>query len=476
MIAKEINTETDKINETFAKQKAASIRKRTESADQRRTLLLQLRQWIHANRPRIHHAAFKDFRKPSAEVDAIEIFHVLNEIHVALANLRSWTNPLKVDAPWTMLGTRSRIVYEPKGVSLIISPWNYPFSLAIGPLVSALAAGNTAIIKPSEHTPHVARLINELVTELFPPDVVSVFEGDADVAKKLLALPFDHIFFTGSPSVGKIVMRAAAENLSSITLELGGKSPAIVSASANLDEAAERIAVSKFVNNGQTCVAPDYVLAEEKIYKPLIEKIIHKTRDLFADNNDFSSSHSYCRIVNQNHFDRLEMLVSDAVSDGATIEMGGNNDRDSRFFSPVVLSNVDHSSRIMKEEIFGPVLPVLPFQTENEVVEVINAHPKPLGLYVFSRKKSFTNLILTNTSSGGACINDCAIHFLNHNLPFGGVNNSGIGKSHGYAGFLAFSNEKPILKQKSGWAPIKLFYPPYSAGSKRILDWFLKFF
>jgi aldehyde dehydrogenase (NAD+) len=465
------------IKRTFASLQKTAYRLRVEPLLVRKQRLKAIRNWILLHRSVIHEAMFNDFQKAALEVDGIEIFHVLSEIKHALQHLEKWATPEKVDAPITLLGTRSFIQYEPKGVCLIISPWNYPFSLAVGPLVSALAAGNCAIIKPSELTPHVSAVIKKMVSEIFEENVVTVFEGGPEISQYLLTLPFDHIFFTGSPSIGRKVMRAASENLSSITLELGGKSPTIVADSANLKDAAERIAVAKFVNNGQTCVAPDYVYADEKIIDRLISHLISKTKKLFSEKDgDFKISKSYCRIVNEKHFDRLNELLQNALNQGAKLEFGGLADRGSRFMPPVILTKVSLKSRLMEEEIFGPILPVIPYKNIHEVIAHINSNPKPLALYLFTKKESLQKQVLQETSSGAVCINDCGIQFLHHNLPFGGVNNSGIGKSHGYYGFLAFSNEKSVLKQKSGITTVKAFYPPYTTLSKKIMDWFLKLF
>jgi aldehyde dehydrogenase (NAD+) len=456
------------------KEKHSGLRR--EPLHERKKRLEALRKWIHANRPLIHKAMHSDFQKNPTEVDGIEIFHVLSELQQAIVHLEDWARPKKVDAPLPMLGTRSYIQYEPKGVCLIISPWNYPFSLAVGPLVAALAAGNCVIIKPSEHTPHVSALLGTMVNEIFSADIVRVIEGDADVAQELLKLPFDHIFFTGSPAIGKVVMRAAAEHLSSVTLELGGKSPTIVTASANLKDAAERIAVSKFVNNGQTCIAPDYILIDEKIVSDFVPRLIDNIKNKFSANSEFVNSADYCRIVNRKHHARLGELLQDALDHGAQIEYSGPVNNETRFFHPMILTKVAPESKLMHEEIFGPILPLITYKKIEDAIATINSKPKPLALYIYSNSSREKKTILQNTSSGGVCINDSGIHFLHHNLPFGGVNNSGIGKSHGHHGFLAFSNEKPVLQQKSGFTTIKLFYPPYTSFSKKIMEWFLKFF
>jgi aldehyde dehydrogenase (NAD+) len=464
------------VKAVFADIKNSAARLRKEPISNRIERLQSLRKWIHLNRTTIHKAMHADFSKPAVEVDGTELFHVLNEIKHACSNLDQWSRPKKIDAPITMLGTRSTIEFEPRGACLIISPWNYPFSLAVGPLVSALAAGNAVIIKPSELTPNVSAVISQMATEVFKDGSVTVVEGDASVSQSLLALPFDHIFFTGSPAIGKVVMKAAAQNLTSVTLELGGKSPTIVTSSANIRDAAKRIAVAKFINNGQTCIAPDYILIDKTIKEKFVQAITKEVKDMFSEDGKFDTSASYCRIVNDKHFRRLDDLLKDAVEGGARIEFGGALDATTRFIHPIILSNINSSAKILDEEIFGPILPLVEFDSLEEAIVTVNAKPKPLALYVYSSKNSERKKIIQETSSGAVAINDSAIHFLNHNLPFGGVNNSGIGKSHGYYGFLAFSNEKPVLKQKSGLTSIQIFYPPYSAMSRRIMDWFLKFF
>ncbi|QOI96635.1 MAG: aldehyde dehydrogenase family protein [Flammeovirgaceae bacterium] len=467
-------TATDRINEIFNRQKQSVWVLRTESISMRKKRLKALAGWIKTNRRLIQQAIYADFRKPEVETDATEIFAVLTEIDHALTNLDRWTKPVKVDAPVTMLGTRSAIVYEPKGVCLIIAPWNYPFNLSIGPLVSALAAGNSAIIKPSELTPATSAVVAKLCSDLFDESVVAVFEGGVGVSQQLLGLPFDHIFFTGSPAIGKVVMQAAAKHLTSVTLELGGKSPVIVTPSVRLRDAARRIAVAKFINNGQTCIAPDYVLVHESVVQNFVTALCEETLKRFAVDGSIEKSPYYARIVNEKHFNRVHELVQDAINKGARVEMSGPVDAVARLIHPVILSQVPEHSRVLEEEIFGPVLPVVAYQTINEAVRFINQKPKPLALYIFGTNKKEQREILANTSSGAACINDCAIHFLHPNLPFGGVNNSGIGKSHGYYGFLAFSNEKPVLRQRSGFTSVQLFYPPYTNRAKKIMDWLIR--
>lgn len=477
---KDLGTELSNRSETerlFKRQKERSLALRFEQVAERKTRLRKLLGWIESNREKIKASVHEDFRKPLTEVDTSEIYPVIAEIRHTLAHLEEWMKPVKIDAPLTYFGTRSSIRYEPKGVCLIIAPWNFPFNLCLGPLISCLAAGNAAIIKPSELTPSTSALIREMIEAIFEKDLVTVLEGGPEVSTHLLTLPFDHIFFTGSPAIGKIVMKAAADNLASVTLELGGKSPTIIDNTANLKDAAKRIAFGKFLNNGQTCIAPDYVLIDRKIKGLFVDELKKAIFNLFGENGSINeASPSYSRIVNTKNFDRLRNLVDDAVAKGAVLEMNGPTNRESRFIHPTIVSGVSPDASLLEEEIFGPILPIVEFDKPTEVLEIINQKPKPLALYIFSNSGSFRERILAGTSAGGVCINDCIMQFTHPNLPFGGVNNSGIGKAHGRFGFLAFSNEKPVLKQKGGFASPYLLYPPYHSKMKRIVDVLLRWF
>lgn len=465
------------IGQVFTAQRNRMAGLRSEPIKHRKDRIRQVGQWIKFNRQKIHEALYADLHKPAAEADTTEIVPALTEVQHALVHLDAWVKPKKVDAPLTMLGTRSVIQYEPKGVCLIISPWNYPFNLAVGPLISALAAGNAVIIKPSELAPHTASLIREMVETLFKRDEVAVFEGGPEISQKLLTLPFDHIFFTGSPAVGRIVMKAASEHLASVTLELGGKSPAIVTPSAISKMAARRIAVAKFINNGQTCLAPDYVLVHESCRKALIEDLRTEVLKLFTEKGEsLEDSPHYARIVNQRHFERLQHLVEDAINRGAKLELSGPVNPSQRFMHPIILADVPDDALIMQEEIFGPVLPVRAYAQLDEALGLINRKPKPLALYIFGTDKGEQKRIISETSSGAVCVNDCAIHFLHINLPFGGVNHSGIGKAHGFYGFQAFSNEKPVLVQRKGLTAVSMFYPPYTKRVKQLTEWLIRLF
>ncbi|GAA4392754.1 aldehyde dehydrogenase family protein [Hymenobacter koreensis] len=465
------------VHHVFDRQRGRSEALRQETFEQRATRLRKLGTWIAQNREAIQQALFADFRKPAEETDVTEIWASQTEIRHTLKHLKQWLRPRRVSTPLSLVGTRSWVQVEPKGVCLIIAPWNYPFYLAIDPLVSALAAGNCCVIKPSEMTPHVAALLTRMARELFDPAEVTVVEGDKDVATALLSLPFDHIFFTGSPQVGKVVMRAAAEHLTSVTLELGGKSPAVIDETADLRDAAEKIVWGKCINAGQTCVAPDYLLVHESVKAPLVEEIRAVIERFYnPDNRGVAASESYARIVNGHHFQRIASLLEDAQRQGARVEIGGIVDQSQCFIEPTVLSQVPPDSRLMQEEIFGPLLPVHTFRTLMEATDFVNSRPRPLALYVFSQSSQNQQYLLGHMPAGGACVNETILHLAHPDLPFGGFGNSGLGRAHGYAGFLQFSNEKSVLKQRVGRTALKAMYPPYTPQVKKLIGWLLKFF
>ncbi|MCU0353778.1 MAG: aldehyde dehydrogenase family protein [Cytophagales bacterium] len=461
-----------RLESLLAKQQRHALSLRTSTAAERREKLQRLRTWIMANRPAIQEAMYQDFRKSATEVDLSEIFPTINAIKDVSANLSVWMRPKKVGTPLPMLGTSSRVMYEPKGVALIIAPWNYPFFLIAEPLVSAIAAGCCAVLKPSEMTPHTSALIARMAAELFDEQEVAVVEGDAEVASQLLKLPFDHIFFTGSPQIGKVVMRAAAENLTSVTLELGGKSPTIVDETADVADAAEKIVAGKFLNCGQTCLAPDYLLVHESKRDALVEALQANIRKFYGE--DAAQSPDYTRIVNARHRSRLQKILDDAIAKGADVITGGTVREAENYIAPTLLTHVTDDMLVMQEEIFGPVLPILTYRQPDEAVRFVNQRPKPLGFYVFGRDQQRIDYFLRNTTAGGVTINDCILHVANNNLPFGGVNNSGIGKAHGHYGFLAFSNEKAVLRQRIGWTSYKMLYPPHTEKVKKMVNQLLR--
>lgn len=477
IVIREGASQRSDIQRVFDLQKKYRRTMAATTAKERVARLKKLLKAILDNSEMLQEAMMQDFRKHPTEVDLTEIFPSTSEIKHIISHLSDWMRPQKVDTPLPMLGTASAIHYEPRGTCLIISPWNYPINLTFIPLASAIAAGNTAIVKPSEYTPFTSRAMSEILSGLFPQEEVAIFEGDHTVAQELLALKFDHIFFTGAPSIGKIVMKAAAEHLTSVTLELGGKSPVIVDETASIQDTARKIAWGKLLNKGQTCVAPDYVLVHESKKEELILAVKEQMQKLYGESSeDIQDSPSYCRIVNTRHQDRINELLEDAVAQGAHVEFGGQTDREDCFIAPTVLTNISHDMKIMEEEIFGPLLPVLSYQTLEEVVDVINDREKPLAMYIFSKKNAHIDFLLQNTSSGGVTINDVILHFANPNLPFGGVNNSGMGQCHGIYGFKAFSHERGVLRQKTKLAANQLMYPPYTEGVAKRAKLTIKFF
>ena len=425
----------------------------------------------------IKEAMAKDFSKASWEASLLELLPVIHEAKYAMRHLKKWMKPKKASNPIVLFGSQSYIRYEPKGVVLIMAPWNYPINLTIGPLISAIAAGNTVIIKPSEMTPNTSALMSKIIKKIFPPEEVYLFEGGLEIAQELLKLPFNHIFFTGSPQVGKVVMKAAAKNLTSVTLELGGKSPAIVDETANLTLAATKIAWSKFMNNGQTCIAPDHVYVHENVKKQFIQKMRQMVNLFYGDTPEKKkTSRDYCRIVNMKHFQRLKNLLDDAKNNQGVIEFGGVLDQKERYIEPTLITDVTKGAKIMKEEIFGPILPVLGYTSLEESIQSISQQEKPLALYVFSKNKSNINKIIANTRAGGGCINDCSTHYLHSGLPFGGSNNSGIGKSHGWFGFESFSHARGIVRQKTSFSMTQLLLPPFNKLKHQLTAITLRYF
>ncbi|GAB3882108.1 aldehyde dehydrogenase family protein [Spirosoma agri] len=459
----------------FASQRQQAQSMALTTADQRIERIRRIQMWVNAHEADIKQAMFADFRKPSAEVTLGELMALHAEIKHTIRHLKQWMKPQRLPTPMSLIGTKSYLHHEPKGNVLIIAPWNYPFVLTIRPLVSAIAAGNVAILKPSELTPHTAGLIKTMIAELFPPEEVAVFEGDADVSQALLDLPFNHIFFTGSPAIGRVVMAAAAKHLASVTLELGGKSPAIVDESAAIKQAAEQLAWGKCINNGQTCIAPDYLLVHQSIKQPFMLAFRDAlTRMYRPTGQPIEQSDSYARIVNNRHFQRIRALVDDAVEKGATVTVGGTMNTDENFIEPTVLENVTNDMRVMQDEIFGPVLPVLTFSTLDEALTIVNQREKPLALYIHSRNRTNTQYILDRTSAGDTVVNDTLLQFANVELPFGGVNNSGLGKSNGFFSFQEFSNQRGIMQRDFG--TMKFIYPPYTDKVKKLIDMVMKYF
>lgn len=415
----------------------------------------------------------KDLGKPYIEAELTEIYSITSEINFAKKHLHSWMQKQRVSTPLSLLGSSSYYSYEPKGLCLIMSPWNFPFNLTFGPLVSAIAAGNTVIIKPSEMTPNCSDLMLKIVKEVFDENEVALVNGEINTATELLKLPFNHIFFTGSPSIGKIVMQAASKHLTSVTLELGGKSPTIVDKTANINTAAKRIVWGKFLNAGQTCIAPDYILIDNTVKEEFINACKRWIIHLFSSNPE--TSEDYGKIVNEKHFKRLKDHLENALKHNANVEIGHLLNLASKTITPTILTNVSENTSIMQEEIFGPILPILTYKDLDEAITYINLKERPLALYIYSKSKRNQEKIMKNTRAGSSCINNNVIQYSNPYLPFGGINNSGIGKSHGFFGFEAFSNKRSVIKQHT-MSITELLYPPYNnfkaTMAKLTVKWF----
>ena len=469
-----IDPGTAEIARLFKLQQAHQYTVAKTTARERKEKLKRLQKAILSRKQDIRDALYADFRKHPSEVDLTEIFPVTSEIKHTARHVSKWMRPHRVKTPLALLGTSSYIHYEPKGLALIIAPWNFPINLTFGPLISAIAAGNCAMIKPSEHTPHASAVTRSIIEEVFDESEVAVIEGGIETSTSLLALPFNHIFFTGAPAIGKVAMEAASKHLASVTLELGGKSPTIVDETASVDAAARRIAWAKFTNNGQICIAPDYVFIHESKKDEFLQKFKENIESSYG--LDARRSESYARIVNNRHYQRLSGYIEDAKQKGATVAYGGGTEGSEDYIEPTVLTDVDPSSAVMTEEIFGPVLPVYTYKSLDEPIAVINAKEKPLALYIYSKNQSNINRIIQNTRAGGTCINHSAVHFFQNNLPFGGSNNSGIGKGHGFFGFEAFSNPRGVFKQVLPFSAIELMSAPFNKLKQLLIDLSIKYF
>ena len=461
------------IHDIYAQQKFYHRIVGKTSASERIKKLKKFQKCILKYRKELQDAMWKDFRKPVAEVDLTEIYPVLTEIRFAIKHLRDWMKPKHVSSPITMIGTSSWIQYEPKGTCLIIAPWNYPMQLLFAPLVSAISAGNTVILKPSEFTSHSVHVMKTIIEEAFDGKEIAIVEGGVHISTALLDMKFSHIFFTGAPEIGKIVMSAAAKHLSTITLELGGKSPTIIDETANIKAIVQRITWAKFINAGQICIAPDYVIVHESKKEELVQGLSDQIEKHYG--SDAMHSPDYLRIINGKHFSRLKKYLENTVKQGGKIVYGGSLDEAENYVEPTLVTDLPLDSDLMQYEIFGPILPIITYKNKEEVVELINAREKPLALYLYSRSRNNIKYFMRNTSAGGSCINMSAVHVGNPNLPFGGINNSGIGKSRGHYGFIEFTNERAMFHQKLPSA-IQLMTPPYTGFKQKLIDLTLKYF
>lgn len=438
---------------------------------QRMEALVKLRDGVRARQEELLQAVSEDFGgRAKEETLALELFPFYDQIRHARKHLKGWMKRKKVSSTWFLLPSSAFVQYQPLGVVGVIGAWNYQLLLTLGPVIDALAAGNHVILKPSEITSRSAEVIRSIIADTFAPEYVCCVTGGPEVAGAFSSLPFDHLFFTGSTRVGKLVMQAAAENLTPVTLELGGKSPAIIHESYSMELAAKRIMVGKLYNAGQTCVAPDYILlpeGREMIFEEQVRNTIKSIYPKLVDNPD------YTRIVSRNHYVRLRELVEDAAAKGANIvelnPAGEEGTVENKVFPPTLVFQPKENMKVMQEEVFGPLLPVVLYKTLEEAIDYVNAHPRPLALYYFDDNEKRVNEVLQRTSSGGATINDCIFHLAQHNLPFGGVGKSGMGHYHGFDGFVTFSKKRGVMVQKR-WASTSLLAPPFRKQRKGLIN------
>lgn len=439
----------------------------TKKVAYRQSLLKKLKSEIRSREQDILHAIKADFQKSEFESFISEIGLVYSELDLAIKNLKKWSKPQRIKSSILTFPSKDYIYKEPFGNVLIFSPWNYPFLLAIDPLIMAIAAGNTVVLKPSELTPNTSKVITEIIGKVFPKEVGISIEGGVDIAQKLLKQKWHYIFFTGSTKVGKIIYEAAAKNLTPVTLELGGKSPCIIDDSISIKLIAKRLVWGKFLNGGQTCIAPDFVIVKKSVKNSLITSLKEEIIRAYGENP--KKSLDFPRIINANNFDRIVSLFQ-----GEAISFGGEIDTSQNYVAPTVIDNPSLDSEIMKEEIFGPVLPILSYNNADDLDAILTKIEKPLALYIFSKDKNFTESVLTNYSFGGGVVNDLLVHFGNHRLPFGGIGTSGIGQYHGKHGFDTFTHLKPIMKRGT-WLDPPFRYAPYR-GKIKVIKKIFKYF
>ena len=447
-----IDTTEDVIVQRIAGHRTFFSTQQTKDIGFRLTQLRKLKQMIGQYEERIEKALWEDLHKSPEEAYLTEISIVSSEIDNHINHLKKWARPRKVSTPIHLLPSSSKIIYEPLGTALIVAPWNYPFQLLFNPLVGAISAGCCSVLKPSPETPVTSALMEEMIVENFDSNYISVVQGGKATNTILFSQPFDIIFFTGSPKVGKVVMKAAAENLTPVILELGGKSPCIVDADADLAIAAKRITWGKLINAGQSCIAPDYLFAHQSIKDELLNKIAGNIQSMYGDK--IKESRFYGRIINEGAMNRLTGLL-----DQGKVHTGGEIDAKELFVAPTIIDEVKPDFLIMQEEIFGPILPVMTFSHIDETIDYINKNEKPLALYYFGKNKEAKE-VLGKTTSGGACVNDTLLHIGNHHLPFGGVGNSGMGSYHGKRSFLAFSHKRAVLTTPT-WFDLSMKYIPF---------------
>jgi len=465
-----VNKDLEK-NISLALESQIESNKVFRSLKYRKQLIQKLLDWMLANESKIKDTIRLDFKKPNIEIELNEIWFCVKEARYILKNLKRWMKKEKVSRTLTLITTKSYILREPKGIVLIIAPWNYPFQLAVMPLLAAIASGNSIFLKPSEKTPNVSSLIRDMVSELFSIKDICVFEGGEETVSSLLDNKFDHILYTGGTKVGQIIMERAAKNLTPVTLELGGKCPVLIDSSANIKEAAKKITYFKFMNAGQTCVAPDYVLVDKRNSQEFIDYAKDHITKMYGDSDLIKDNADYCRLINKEHSKRLNIILSESLKLGDSLEFGGEYSQEDCFMSPTIIRS-EFNSPIMDEEIFGPILPIIEYDNFDKAIDKINQIDSPLAAYIFSNKKINIDQFIKDTQSGGVCINDISLHLIHERLPFGGIGKSGIGRYHGKFGFDELSNLRPIIKNIEN-SPLKILHPPYTKKVQKIVR-FLK--
>jgi aldehyde dehydrogenase (NAD+) len=450
------------LEDIYCRQKNFYLSNNTRDISYRILMLKKLKEEIIKSEKEIEEALYFDLHKSSVESYITEVGFVLSEINLCIKKLKKWSKPKIVSSSITCFPSKARIISEPYGLCLIVSPWNYPFQLLISPLIGAISAGNCAILKPSEHSPNTSKIIKKILDRVFEYEYVFTALGEKEVSQELLELEFDYIFFTGSSSLGKLVMEKASKHLTPTTLELGGKSPCIVDKDANIEVSAKRIAFGKFLNAGQTCIAPDYLFVHKDIKDVFVREMIKSIKEFYSE--DIINSKDYGRIINQSHFLRLRKMLNDGK-----LIYGGDFNEEEKFISPTLIEDILPNSELLSEEIFGPILPIICFENIDTLIQELRVKPKPLALYVFSQNKKIQDKIINNISSGGVCVNDTIMHIVPQTLPFGGVGNSGMGSYHGKKSFETFSHKRSILKRKT-WLDIALRYPPFTESKKKIVE------
>jgi len=462
------NTPIDKQKAIFKAQRDFFDSQKTKDYQFRKAQLLKLKSLIKENEQNIMDALAKDFGKPPFESYVTEIGFLYDEINFTLKNLKKWMHPKKVGTSLVHFPSKSKIIYEPKGVTLIIGPWNYPFQLLLAPVIAAISAGNTCMIKPPEETPHISHLVNDLISEHFAEEFLAVVMGEGRVVVPELMENnlFDHVFFTGSVPVGRIIAQLAAPKLVPVTLELGGKSPAVIDEKTNLTVAARRISFGKLINSGQTCVAPDYLLVHEKIKEDFLDELRATIMEFYGISP--TESKDLTQIVNQKRYDILKSYLKEGK-----IVFGGAFDDEKRKIEPTLVEGITENDKLFQDEIFGPILPIFTYKTNDEALAIIRKNPDPLAFYLFTSQSSTEKFFLQRVRFGGGAVNNTIVHLANPELPFGGVGNSGSGNYHGKSGFLTFSHEKSVLKSGT-WFDLRKKYPPFDKNSMKMIKFLMK--